>query len=822
MARIQRAGGHDAGQAVNTRLRSATTKIVAFTRLEVHSDMKLMESACPMQPKAPRSEDLSDNVSALTSATCQSFPNRSGAEPSSGEKDKQADRLTALELPDIPEDGSTLGYSMVKQNGEGKLRQLMEGEEEEPLPNVPNLCSCWEIPSETIENKTVKETGEGMKLPVAPMTGLWRMQCSWTELFRSGESFLYDDSCNLLKRMIRANTQLVMFKNDTVVPNVFGSGWWRPFYDIQRYESLAECGGELQQLLLPSDLVRDDEAKLADAPAKIVSLADRNLRCLRRSDVSLTRASMNIPSVWNFEITTDRIAILIAEKLTTLAPQPTPTPPTVQIGKTQLQVPEKTEVSGLRLNSPTDWQKSSLNTQICSDGQGIAMLPDQPQTATAKLKVVAEDKPLSTDYFVSDKFLKCSWSEPQKEGNDSDVREGKRLKDDQLLQQFARPAMWDLMRKKLLKVDGASFAHALDGVSFEALKAIIYQQLPKVKQMSLNPSAFSNGEIIEVCTSLRQAVWLHTLRIMSGCRSSEAMSAILTRILPSTKYRIALGSSNWKDLRTLVQAIAGNVMPSDALIEYPVDTSAVEENSTLQPPTKKHRVLPTNKENIPVRVMCSIEFLEQDKLLDELCTEQQIFFIERDLPPPIDVLVDERNCICVVDETTIQEEASMRRFIFSLAHLQVQQRKCWIVVALSNPISPEMEELLNLFLAAFVQFRIEIQVLTSFSCEETGRFVRAIVDECAEVALNDYRILPRLWFERPFLLEEESQLERFLVSTKVVNHYAAQSLLHKICVEDLFSKSLDELKLLVQNAVADDQLELLWRLVQHNHGLDQT
>ncbi|EGZ25163.1 hypothetical protein PHYSODRAFT_482643 [Phytophthora sojae] len=96
--------------------------------------------------------------------------------------------------------------------------------------------------------------------------------------------------------------------------------------------------------------------------------------------------------------------------------------------------------------------------------------------------------------------------------------------------------------------------------------------------------------------------------------------------------------------------------------------------------------------------------------------------------------------------------------------------------------------MINLLYAALVQFRVEIQVFTCFSCEETACCIRAIIDHCSEVALNCHRILPRLWFERPFLLEEESQFERFLVSTKIVNHYAAQSLLHKICIDDLFLK----------------------------------
>ncbi|KAL4110061.1 hypothetical protein PRIC1_001754 [Phytophthora ramorum] len=204
------------------------------------------------------------------------------------------------------------------------------------------------------------------------------------------------------------------------------------------------------------------------------------------------------------------------------------------------------------------------------------------------------------------------------------------------------------------------------------------------------------------------------------------------------------------------------------------------------------------QEVTPVRVLCSIQFLDQDELLDELCTEQRIFFIERDLPPPIGMLVDERNCICVVNAVTFEVEANVRDFVFGLARLQVQFQKCWIIIALDAPAPGEMEEAINLFYAALVQFRIEIQVFTSFSCEESSRYVRAVVDECAEIALNSRRVLPRLWFERPFLLEEESQFERFLVSTKIVNHYAAQSLLHKICMEDLFTK----------------------RLVQQDHGLN--
>lgn len=84
-----------------------------------------------------------------------------------------------------------------------------------------------------------------------------------------------------------------------------------------------------------------------------------------------------------------------------------------------------------------------------------------------------------------------------------------------------------------------------------------------------------------------------------------------------------------------------------------------------------------------------------------------------------------------------------------------------------------------------------LRLLTPFvrstSEEDTSRFIRSIIDHCAQTALEKHRTLPRMWFERPFLLEEESQLERFLASTQIITPYAAQSLLHKISIDDLFS-----------------------------------
>ncbi|OWY97288.1 hypothetical protein PHMEG_00032228 [Phytophthora megakarya] len=249
-------------------------------------------------------------------------------------------------------------------------------------------------------------------------------------------------------------------------------------------------------------------------------------------------------------------------------------------------------------------------------------------------------------------------------GMDTDDSKGQ-SKFDQLLQQMARPALWDLMRKKLLHVNGVNLQRAFYNMSLKTLEAIIHQQFRDVKKMSLNLSAFSSFQIGEVCTSLRQAAWLHTLRIVSICQTTEPrngklMSGVLAKILSSDKYKLVLGLSNWKDLHGLVEALGGNVVHLNQMTKSVDHTNKLEKDSTLQPPQKKQRIQQIKKQNIPVRAMCSVGFLEQ--------------------------------------------------------------------------------------------------LLYHFG--------------------SKFKCLP------------ESQFERFLVSTRIVNHFTAQSLLHKICMEDLFCKRL--------------------------------
>ncbi len=98
---------------------------------------------------------------------------------------------------------------------------------------------------------------------------------------------------------------------------------------------------------------------------------------------------------------------------------------------------------------------------------------------------------------------------------------------------------------------------------------------------------------------------------------------------------------------------------------------------------------------------------------------------------------------------------------------------------------------LDAFYTAMVQFQMEIQPLIVCTLEEACVLVRKCLDACATKALETRKILPRFWFERPFLLEQESQHERFLASTKIMNVFAAQSLLQRASFQEICLKKCD-------------------------------
>lgn len=142
--------------------------------------------------------------------------------------------------------------------------------------------------------------------------------------------------------------------------------------------------------------------------------------------------------------------------------------------------------------------------------------------------------------------------------------------------------------------------------------------------------------------------------------------------------------------------------------------------------------------------------------MDELYSDCQIEFVERDLPLAIDLLIDERNGISLPTQTLFQgtyvavpstpvpsiqilsivfvDEQQMKSYVISLAQVQVQFERIWVVLQGTNCIArhetmtptftatyctvddfekhPVFHNLLHSFYAAFVNFRIQVTMLT--------------------------------------------------------------------------------------------------------------
>nr|CCA14585.1 hypothetical protein PITG_04565 [Albugo laibachii Nc14] len=367
--------------------------------------------------------------------------------------------------------------------------------------------------------------------------------------------------------------------------------------------------------------------------------------------------------------------------------------------------------------------------------------------------------------------------------------------------QLARPAVWCLMTRKLLKID-SNTDRILDKLNPKTLELIVLQLQNRIQQNILNPSGISHADLIENCTSFRCAALLHTLKLFQLCASGSEQShfdELRDRIVDCAKYQALLGKSHINDIKTRLGSSNG-VSEKEQLSnsEPNICTDDESDHSEPGPPQKKPRLSYIRSENTPFRTFCSVQTMQSKYPFIRELSSRGINFIDRELSEPIDLIFDERNGFCVFDIATFRgtksdsnqsdstsenaavDEAKMKETTYQLALTQIQART-----------------------------RSALTVATiSSSVDETCRLFEEIAHHCADAAFTQYHVFPRMWYERPFLLEQESQHEEFLVSTGILNHYAAQSLLHKISLKDMLSQRYeDDLESITHGILSKHQLE---------------
>ncbi|KAF1316758.1 hypothetical protein FI667_g15267, partial [Globisporangium splendens] len=657
-------------------------------------------------------------------------------------------------------------------------------------------------------------------------------------------AFLSKESTWILKQAIRKNAQVILVPPTSKklevleVPQLSSivASTLNPWFDSFKETtgtSVADSilKSELRQLSLPSSLLRRDKSKRDEALLHMIDSGKGLLFAIKSSSNGLaprplTSIMLNMPSLWNQELLQSAELSKPEEKLdwtpvaeisTTTIPQNKATPEFIKNNEPLTSIED--EAQGVELSSsPPEIVNMVSPTKAPLNARITDAIP-------SKVITFADKGPATTEDLVHGFFGMAASYAAADPGRQPCTKisatpvSGEAAQTEKLIERFARPVLWDLIRKKVLHVNSNSISLALEALSLELLESTIFQEQANVRSDIANCLQFDSR-----LTSMRRVVAICSRQNLG---EPNAPLLFVGEIFKSSTYKSALGAPHWKDLSTLLHCLGGD--PSSATNSTKLrqndqlkDTSSKSSfDQSIEPPLKKQKLLGDEREHPPVRLICSVQFLSHDEILDELSTEYAVSVIERDMQCPIDLLVDERNGICVLSTELFTDTNSMKALTYKLATSQIQFQCIWIIIAEDATMTPLVEENLQAFFAALVHFRIRVQTFTSASDEETSRCIRSIVDVCAQTALSDYRTLPRMWFERPFLLEEESQQERLLASTQIISPYAAQSLLHRISIDDLFSSSLERLERVVQDSVTQDQLRLLWRMMQQNHGLPQ-
>lgn len=346
-------------------------------------------------------------------------------------------------------------------------------------------------------------------------------------------SFLRTASASILKKVVRKNAASVLiqepdkmdfFKIPQVAQVTMRS--WNPwqfsFAEISSDSTIkSNSDPQMQQLMMPSRLSHEDEKKPDDAVMRVIDSGKQILQMIHSSSASLpprplTSIMLNIPSLWSLEIVSGGAATRFHEVFE------------------WKQIPDKAEETIL---------DDTGKRESCSSKEDE--LVQDPSEATPEIKIIAEETkkiaktplaaevqqsrmmllmpdtgPATTEDLVSGFFgatanqLVIAEQKAAPTSTTFNIIEEVRMDHQKRLpiEHLARPVLWDLARKKVIRVNPNSVQCALEALSLELLESIIFQQQVNVKKISKNPSAFSHEDIFDACTSFRQSTWLHTLR----------------------------------------------------------------------------------------------------------------------------------------------------------------------------------------------------------------------------------------------------------------------------------------------------------------------
>lgn len=347
------------------------------------------------------------------------------------------------------------------------------------------------------------------------------------------DTFLRSESASVLKKVVRKNVASALIQEPAKIdffkiPQVAQVAMrvWNPWQfslaDTSSGSTMSSSSDpQIQQLMMPSRLSHEDDKKTEDAVVRVINSGTQILQSIHSSSASLpsrplTSILLNIPSLWSLEcvsgVKDDRFGEVIEW---TRAFDRVEENNQNDAGTLENCSLKESEIVKRFIEAAPDIKVITEKTKKAEKPPLIAEI-QHPKT----MLLMLDAGPATTEDLVSDFFGTTSnqlvIAEQKAAPSRATCDTNKEVRLDQQkrvpIEHLARPVLWDLARKKVIRVNPNSVQCALEALSLDLLESIIFQQQANVKKISKNPSAFSHEVIFDACTSFRQSTWLHTLR----------------------------------------------------------------------------------------------------------------------------------------------------------------------------------------------------------------------------------------------------------------------------------------------------------------------
>ncbi len=229
----------------------------------------------------------------------------------------------------------------------------------------------------------------------------------------------------------------------------------------------------------------------------------------------------------------------------------------------------------------------------------------------------------------------------------------------------------------------------------------------------------------------------------------------------------------------------------------------------IQPKCRINRIIRTQLYNA-YSVYCSETVLCQTEILASLSRDHFVSIIEREGIVPVDFIVSERCGIILVELISID---CVKQLVRSLTEVSLKYATIWIIVHTkathgSKIVHNNFNIVQQLMLSTsnFSAEQLVVHIRFSFTNVDTSALIRQAIDfsfkedALVHVSLHDAQAskhdanyvvifyglhafqnyLPKIWWDRHFLLSEQTHHERFLALFPTINAFTAQVMLQKV------------------------------------------